>query len=106
MPAILEWNQYVVVNVERDVFKKTAKVANLLKNMVKESMGKSGFPRIITGKLKNSITDTKIDRATYEVGSDVSYAPHVEYGTSHSAPYPYFRPNINRLKGRIKGVYE
>jgi len=106
MPAILEWNQDAVINTEKDVFRKTAKVATLLKDMVKESMGKSGFPRVITGKLKNSIVDKKIDRATYEVSSDVEYAPYVEFGTSHSAPYPYFRPNINRLKGRIKGVHE
>ena len=106
MPAILTWHQVEVINVEKDVFKKTAIVASTLKNMVKESMGKSGFPRIITGKLKGSIVDTKIDSATYEVSSDVSYAPHVEYGTSHSAPYPYFRPNINRLKGMARGIYE
>ena len=106
MPVILEWNQAAVINVELDVFRKTAKVAVILKEMVKESMGTSGFPKIITGKLKGSIVDRKLDRATYEVSSDVKYAPYVEFGTSHSAPYPYFRPNINRLKAIARGIYE
>ena len=106
MTTSLEWNQAAVINVERNVFRKTAKVATILKNMVKESMGTSGFPKIITGNLKASIVDEKLDIATYQVSTDVEYAPYVEFGTSRSAPYPYFRPNINRLKSRVKGVYE
>ena len=53
------------------------------------------FKKIIAGK---------IDEFTFTVSSDMEYAPYVEFGTSKAPPYPYFRPNIERLKEAAKGA--
>lgn len=57
-----------------------------------------------TGRLRNSITyETKADRAI--VGSFVSYAPYVEYGTSrYPQPRPFLRNAINNHKAEYKAL--
>ena len=104
--ATLEWNPEAVLSVDVKADRFAEKLAVTLKNMTKESMGTSGFPRIITGRLKESIGAFKISKNLYKVSSDAPYAAHVELGTSRSAPYPYFRPNINRLKSMVSVVVE
>ena len=44
-----------------------------------------------TGNLKNRITHEVVDDAVY-IGSNVEYAPHVEYGTIHQKAQPFLRP--------------
>jgi len=101
--AVLEWNQLVVKRVETQASETGRVLALWLRDMIKESMGTTGFPKIQTGKLKESISAKKIKNDLFEVSTDVSYASYVEFGTSRSAPYPYFRPNISRLKAVAKG---
>jgi HK97 gp10 family phage protein len=48
-----------------------------------------------TGRLRSSITMTEGQDAHgpyVEVGTNVSYAAYVEYGTAHSPAQPYMRP--------------
>ena len=96
--AILEWNETAVKNIEQLADQIGNNLSIRLKDIVKASMGTPGFPRIRTGKLKASIRAFKLMKYLYEVSSDVFYAGYVELGTSKSAPYPYFMPNIERLK--------
>lgn len=64
----------------------------------------------ITGNLYDSLTAQQVSDMEYQVGSHVEYAPYVEYGTSHSRPYPYFRPAYfmyqkefeKRMKRRVR----
>ena len=102
--STLEWNEYAVISLNQLASDVGRNLSVMLKNMIKESMGTSGFPRIVTGKLKASISSIELSKFLFEVSSDVEYAPHVEFGTVRSAPYPYFRPNIDRLKGFAKGA--
>lgn len=46
-----------------------------------------------TGNLRNSITHTTepSDRSAY-IGTNVEYAPYVEYGTSRTKAQPFLRP--------------
>ena len=44
-----------------------------------------------TGRLRNSITHETDDNAAY-IGTNVEYAPHVEFGTIHQKAQPYLRP--------------
>jgi len=102
--AILTWNQEAVTGVNQLASRIGENIAFLLRSMIRDSMGTSGFPKIRTGNLKGSITATKLDPLTFEVSTDVFYAPYVEFGTSKAAPYPYFRPNIERLKTAARGA--
>jgi HK97 gp10 family phage protein len=54
-----------------------------------------------TGRLRQSINVQKLGDAHYSVGTNVEYAPYVEYGTRYQAPQPYFRPGIARLKSSL-----
>lgn len=50
-----------------------------------------------TGRLRSSIThqiSSDNQGLVGRVGTDVDYAPHVEYGTSHMAAQPYLRPAL------------
>jgi len=59
-----------------------------------------------TGNLRGSITREVFgDRA--EVGTNVEYAEHVEYGTRHMGAQPYMRPAIDEnRKGLISKFVE
>lgn len=43
-----------------------------------------------TGRLKNSITHTHDDEAAF-IGTNVEYAPYVEFGTRSKGPRPFLR---------------
>lgn len=46
-----------------------------------------------TGRLRNSITHTASGDTAY-VGTNVEYAPYVEYGTYKMAAQPYLKPGV------------
>lgn len=50
---------------------------------------------VITGNLKRSITIKKVHKYEYKVGTNVKYAPYVEFGTRRANAKPYFQPVIN-----------
>jgi len=54
-----------------------------------------------TGRLRSSITLQVINTNTLPkvvVGTNVEYAPYVEFGTVNRPPDPYLRPALQRLK--------
>lgn len=70
-----------------------------------ESAAKRLAP-VDTGRLRASIThEVAIDAVGLvgQVGTDVEYAPHVEYGTIHMAPRAFLRGGLAALKG-LPGV--
>lgn len=81
------------IDCMKTVFKVTA--------LMVESTAKKLAP-VDTGRLRSSIRH-KIDDdglgAT--VGTDVTYAPHVEYGTVNQRSQPYLRPAWARHKSRF-----
>lgn len=56
-----------------------------------ESYAKALCP-VKTGNLRNSITHQQFDEDTVAVGSNVSYAPYVELGTTRQRARPFIRP--------------
>lgn len=57
---------------------------------------------VLTGNLRRSIhTEVETSGATAQarVGTNVEYAPHVEFGTSSQRAQPYLRPAYDENKG-------
>ena len=46
-----------------------------------------------TGRLRNSISHTQSGDTEY-IGTNVEYAPYVEFGTSKQKPQPYLKPAV------------
>lgn len=46
-----------------------------------------------TGRLRNSVTHTVEGKTAY-IGTNVEYAPYIEYGTSKMKPRTYLKPSI------------
>jgi len=62
-----------------------------------------------SGKLRNSIAAKfyKNGGSPYAtVGTDVEYAPYVEFGTRFQKPQPYLGPAFNANAGRIREMIE
>lgn len=63
-----------------------------------------------TGALKQSYGAIPIDSNTIEIGSDMEYAPYVEYGTSRMAAQPHLTPAFlqseETFKVRLKEAME
>lgn len=88
-------------NVEKAVVKATLKV---------EADAKKKVP-IDTGRLRSSISNKieKIrDEITGKVGTNVVYAPYIEFGTGRMRPKPYLYPalqkNFKFIKDTIPGA--
>lgn len=56
-----------------------------------------------TGRLRNSITH-EVDAKDVYIGSNVEYAPHVEYGTIHQKAQPFLRPAATEHPNTYKQI--
>lgn len=68
-----------------------------------ERLAKSKVP-VDTGRLKGSImTDTSNSGGSFtvEVGTDVEYSPHVEYGTINQGAQPFLNPSFDQMAPKI-----
>lgn len=108
------------INVDVDDFLESLgdyqqETANKLKTALKtcalsiEGDAKKSCP-VDTGRLRSSITTDLSQINSYEasVGTNVEYAPHVEYGTSKQSAKPYLRPafnkNVAKLEKSVKDI--
>lgn len=51
-------------------------------------------PAVDTSRLRQSIHVTKVADGHYQTGTNVVYAPGLEYGRSRVAPRPFMRPAL------------
>jgi HK97 gp10 family phage protein len=58
-----------------------------------------------TGRLRDSITYSVDDDAVY-LGSDVEYAPYVEFGTYKQKPQPFMGPAMQDHLDEYKAILE
>ena len=56
-----------------------------------------------TGNLRDSITHV-VDEEEARVGTNVDYAPHIEYGTVNMAAQSFLRPALDRNKAQIEKI--
>ena len=54
------------------------------------------------GNLKGSITHKVTSDEEAKIGTNVDYAPYLEYGTHKMAAQPYLRPALDSNKARIE----
>lgn len=66
-----------------------------------------------TGRLRNSIgwapaVDSRPAELAYQVGTNVEYGPHVEFGTMYTRPQPYLFPafyaEMPRFEARLSAA--
>lgn len=55
-----------------------------------------------TGRLRSSITFVKLKPLGVKVGTPVTYARHVEYGTVYQTAQPYLRPAIREELANLR----
>ena len=55
-----------------------------------------------TGRLRASIHNGKIRERAYFVGTNVEYAPFVEFGTRKMTAKPYLRPAAKKVLNKYK----
>ena len=55
-----------------------------------------------TGNLRSSITHQLMSDEEARVGTNVEYAPYVEYGTHKMDAQPYLRPALDNNEARIR----
>lgn len=58
-----------------------------------------------TGNLRNSITHDRDDDSAY-IGTNVEYAPYVEYGTSKTKAQPFLQPAAEDHVDEYKQILE
>jgi HK97 gp10 family phage protein len=60
---------------------------------------------VYTGRLRDSITYSVDDNTVY-LGSDVEYAPYVEFGTYKQKPQPFMGPAMQDHLDEYKAILE
>ena len=79
-------------------------VSNLGAVALKEARNK--VP-VDTGALKGSLTlevERNGNQSSAIIGSNLEYAPPVEYGTSYQSPQPYMRPAKKVAESKLKQI--
>lgn len=62
-----------------------------------------------TGRLRNSIThgqSTELSAYVAYIGTNVEYAPYVEYGTRKTKAQPFLKPAVNNHAAEYKAIFE
>lgn len=80
--------------VEKDVSKLVKKTLYGVERDAKQNLEDNDSVK--TGRLKGSINTNIISSYSGEVGTNVSYAEYVEYGTRYQNAKPYFGPAVDK----------
>ena len=112
------YGKEVTFRIKRGMERNLTQAAIFLQGKVKESMSQGGPtatnpdaassspgepPHVRTGRLRNSIA-YEVDKLTARVGTNVKYAPYLEFGTSRIAARPYLRPGLYNNRKEIQKI--
>ena len=84
------------VQIEEELNKAVERIAFLIEGEAKR------ICPVRTGRLRASIHTGKIREGVYYVGTNVHYAPYVEFGTRKMAAQPYLRPAAKKVVNLVK----
>lgn len=59
-----------------------------------------------TGRLRNSISHTHDGKDTVYIGTNVEYAPYLEFGTSRQKAQPYLKPAVTDHMDQYRKIWE
>ena len=59
-------------------------------------------PAVDTGRLRQSIGVQRVGEGHYRVGTNVQYAPLLEFGTRRMAARPFIRPSLEKVRARVR----
>ena len=93
-------------NIQQAIKEKDERVERALVQigLMMERYAQSICP-VDTGRLRNSITNDHDDTSVI-VGTNVEYAPYVEYGTSRQRAQPYLKPSVQDHLEEYKSIIE
>lgn len=102
--AIKDNTQGVLNEVDRRISRNLVTAALMVETSAKLLLVPGhGF---ITGTLKRSIThEPEVPKKEVHVGSNVTYAPYVELGTSKMSARPYLRPALETNMPAIRRLF-
>ena len=69
-------------------------------NITHQASAPGDSPAVLTGRLRQSIAVVKVDPGHYKVGTNMLYAPELEFGGRTIAPRPFLRPALAAVKAR------
>ena len=70
----------------------------------KEALTQQGA--VDTGRLRNSVTHQVISETAVAVGTNVEYAPYIEFGTYKMGARPYIKPAVENYLNEYKIIIE
>ncbi len=86
--------------------KKMGQVGAIVERQAKINVSKSPpeHPQVQTGRLRSSIThreEISHDEIATLIGSNVSYASYLEFGTINHSPFPWLFPAVEMSRDKI-----
>lgn len=104
------YNKKAQTNLEKAIVRASLQVEASAKQLFKGRDDESvpgEPPRVQTGRLRASITH-RLERSPEGpvglVGTNVEYAPHLEFGTSRMSPHPFLTPALEMNKADIEAA--
>lgn len=109
---------FVTVN-DRDLIKKLNRASDNVQKVIQDFLVEEALAwqksvrkkltenkSVVTGDLRRSITVQKKSKWEYLVGTNLHYAPYVEYGTRRAGAKPYFEPVYDSRSTKFKSELE
>ena len=95
-------------NSEEIIKAKDDAIARALEAIGQQAEGYSKLlAPVDTGRLRNSIThDVETDEEAVYIGTNVDYAPYVEYGTRKTKAQPFIQPAVQDHSEEYKQMAE
>lgn len=83
------------LKVSNNMDKELGKLAFQVETKAKE------YVPVKTGRLRASIMTEHVRKFYWLIGTNVSYAPPQEFGSSRNKPHPFLRPALQSIKGSL-----
>jgi HK97 gp10 family phage protein len=112
-------NQLAIIDIDFRKIDGLQKALKKMPHLITEELGKAVLELVLlveevakrhcpvdTGNLRSSITPVIESWAAGYVGTNVEYAPYVEYGTRRTPAQPFLEPAFLEGKKQAKRIFE
>ena len=103
---ITSYKEIRLKEITDDLEKKMGKVGAIVERQAKINVSKSPpeHPQVQTGRLRSSIIHREEfggNEIATLIGSNVSYASYLEFGTTRHSPFPWLFPAVEMSRDKI-----